>query len=97
VRILGGDDGIEEEFDSVEVGGGGVDDAVVVDEIAANGPPNTVWVGFLVVGGRYNAEVCGFASRWNFGRVKEGHGVRTLGVVGDTSVTELGYLFRAAV
>ena len=44
-----------------------------------------------------DAEVYGFGSQWNFGGVEEGRVVRSLGFIGEASVTESGYLFEESI
>ena len=45
--VFGGDDAVEEDFGSVEVGDGRVGDSGVVDEVASDGETDSVRVFFL--------------------------------------------------
>ncbi len=74
-RAWCGDDAIEKEFCSDDIGSFGADVTTVFDPIAAHSPLDAVWVGFFRPVCTNNAQICGMFAFWDNRERDEKHGV----------------------
>ena len=87
-RAGGGDDAVEVEFYSWEIGGGSGDFAYGDEFVAADGESDAIHVGFVGFEGCDDAEIGGNTARWLVGVSDEPHGVGSGGGVREATLSE---------
>ena len=78
--IFGGEDAVDQQFGSGEVGGLGADVERIIDLVAADGPTNAMWLCLFRSPCRNRAQIRNFATLGNGGDGDEVNGVGALDV-----------------